>query len=149
MVGEVETILMGIIGVVIGGIIVKIFSIKYQKRIERKEEEEKSKIKYKRAIKAKLTELIDTWNKEWAKDYIDQTEIQNEFDIYSKQLTSIVSIAPDDFSEDIIEELRELSASLRKIKDSDFFFAMGYYESSKKECQEIIKKAEVIREKLE
>ena len=144
-----ETILIGFIGGIIGGIIVSIVSIKYQKRIEKKEEEEKSRIEYKRSIKAKLNELIDTWDKELAKDRIRQREIQNEFDIYSKQLTSIISKAPDDFPEDRIEELRELSTSLRKIKD--FYRGAGpeNYEKFKKECQEIIKKAEVIREKSE
>lgn len=144
-----ETILIGFIGGIIGGIIVSIVSIKYQKRIEKKEEEEKSRIEYKRSIKAKLNEIIDTWNKEEAKDRIRQREIQNEFDIYSKQLTSIISRAPDDFSEDRIEELRELSVSLRKIKDFRRLSGPENYESFKKECQEITEKAEVIREKLE
>ena len=149
MVGEIETILIGFFGGVIGGIIVSIVSIKYQKRIEKKEEEEKSRIEYKRSIKAKLNELIDTWDKELAKDRIRQTEIQNEFDIYSKQLTSIISRAPDDFPEDIIEELRELSASLRKIKDFLHQSGQKNYEEFKKECQETIEKAKDIREKLE
>lgn len=142
-----ETILMGFIGGVVGGLIVNVASIEYQKRIERKAEEEKSRIEYKRDIKSKLNEIVDTWNKELAKDHIRQTEIQNEFDIYSKQLTYIISKAPDDFSGDRMEELRELSTSLRKIKD--FLRVSGNYESFKKECQEITEKAEVIREKLE
>ncbi len=144
-----ETILIGFVGGVVGGLIVSIASIEYQRRIERKAEEKKSRIKYKRDIKAKLNEIIDTWNKELAKDRIRQTEIQNEFDIYSKQLTSIISKAPDDFPIDTIEELRELSASLRKIKDFLRLSGPENYESFKKECQEITEKAEVIREKLE
>ena len=142
-----ETILIGFIGGVMGGLIVNIASIEYQKRIERKAEEEKSIIEYKRDIKAKLNEIIDTWNKELAKDHIRQTEIKNEFDIYSKQLTSIISKAPDDFPGDTIEELRELSTSLSKIKD--FPLVSGNHESFKKECREVTEKAEVIREKSE
>ena len=147
MVSEMGTIVIGFIGGVIGGIVVNTVSYMFQKRIERKEEEEKSRIEYKRVIKAKLNEIVDTWNKELAKDHIRQTEIQNEFDIYSNQLTSIISRAPDDFPEDATEELRELSTSLRKIKD--FLRVSGNYESFKKECREITEKAEVIREKLE
>jgi hypothetical protein len=143
-----ETILIGFIGGVMGGLIVSIVSIEYQRRIERKAEEEKSRIEYKRNTKAKLNEIIDTWNKELAKDRIRQTEIQNDFDIYSKQLTSIISKAPDDFPIDTIEELRELSASLRKIKDFLHLSGPENYESFKKECQEITERAEVIREKL-
>lgn len=144
-----EMILIGLIGGVIGGVLVNIISIKYQKKIERKEEEEKSRIEYKRAIKAKLNEIVDTWNKELAKDRIRQTEIQNVFDIYSNQLTSIISKAPDGFPEDTIGELRDLSTSLRKIKDFIRLSGRENYESFKKECQEITEKAEVIREKLE
>ena len=113
------------------------------------EEEERYRTEYKRSIKAKLNEIIDTWNKELAKDHIDQTKIQNEFDIYSNQLTSIISRAPDDFPEDVIEEFRELSTSLWGVKG--FLIAMGpeNYESFKRECQEITEKSKDIREKIE
>jgi len=149
MVNEMGTILIGFIGGVIGGIFVYIVSYKFQKREEKKEEEGRYRTEYKRSIKAKLNEIIDTWNKELAKDHIDRTKIQNEFDIYSNQLTSIISRAPDDFPEDVIEELREMSTSLRKVKG--FLIAMGpeNYESFKKECQEITEKAKDIRERIE
>ena len=141
-----ETILIGFIGGVLGGLIVNIVSINYQNNELKKAEEEKSRIEYKRDLKAKLNEIIDFWNKELAKDHIRQTEIQNEFNLYSKQLTSIISKAPDDFSRDTIEELKELSTSLIKIKD--LLIVAGNKEPFKKECQEIIEKAEVIRERL-
>jgi hypothetical protein len=149
MAGVIETILISLIVVVIGGVLVNIISTKYQKKIERKREEEKSRIEYKRAIKVKLNEIVETWNKELAKGRIRQIEIQNEFDMYSNQLTSIISKAPNDFPEDTIEELRDLSTSLRKIKDFLRQSGPENYELFKKECQEIIEKAEVIREKLE
>lgn len=149
MVNEMETIFIGFIGGVIGGLIVNIVSYKFQKREEKKEEEERFRTDYKRSIKAKLNEIIDTWDKELAKYPINQKEIQNEFDIYSKQLTSIISRAPDDFPEEVIEELRELSTSLRGIKS--FLRSMGpeNYESFKGECQETTEKAKDIRKKIE
>lgn len=144
-----ETIFIGFIGGVIGGLIVNIVSYKFQKREDKKEEEERFRTDYKRSIKAKLNEIIDTWDKELAKDHINQTEIQNEFDIYSKQLTAIISRAPDDFPEEVIEELRELSTSLRRIKS--FLCSMGpeNYESFNGECQETTEKAKDIKEKIE
>jgi hypothetical protein len=141
MVNEIETILIGFIG----GIIVNVVSYKFQKNIERKEEEEKYRTEYKRNIKAKLNEIIDTWNKELAKDIVDQRKIQNEFDIYSNQLTALISRAPSDFPEDKLEQLRELSTSLRKVKDFRFSAGLENYESFKKECQEITEKAKLIR----
>ena len=70
-------------------------------------------------------------------------------DVFQNSLTSIISRAPDDFPEDVIEELREMSTSLRKVKG--FLIAMGpeNYESFKKECQEITEKAKDIRERIE
>ena len=144
-----ETILIGFIGGVIGGLIVNIVSYKLQKREEKKEEEERDRTEYKRSIRAKLNELIDTWNKEQVTGHINQTQIQNEFDIYSNQLTSIISRAPDDFPVELIEELRKLSASLKVIKN--FISGVGHekYESFKGECQEITDKAKDIIRKIE
>ena len=146
MVSEMETILIGFFGGVIGGVLVNIISIKYQKWTERKEEEEKYIIEYKRAIKAKLNEIINTWNKEKAQNHMHYKIIQNNFDFYSEQLTSIISNSPDDFYDDIIKELGELSVSLREIKN--IRLQSDQYESFNEKCEEIIEKTEVIREKL-
>ena len=144
------TIVIGFIGGVIGGIVVNMVSYKFQKREEKKEEEERSRIEYKRSIKAKLNEIIEAWNKELTQDPLKKIKIQKEFSNYSNQLTSIVARAPDDFPEDITEEIRELTV---KLEELPFLFLnydeYGNIEYVYRECHKIKEKAEDIREKIE
>lgn len=147
---EIETIAIGFFGGIIGGIVVNIVSYKFQKREEKQEEEKRYITEYKRSIKAILNEIIDTWNKELEKNPIGQTKIQNEFDEYSHRLTSVISRAPDDFPEDVIKEVKELSASLGVLKNPVHNgIGREKYENFKKECQDITEKSKHVREKIE
>jgi len=147
-----ETILIGFIGGVIGGIIVNIVSYKFQKREEKKEEEIKYRTDYKRSLKEKLSEIIESWNRELAQDPLNKIRIQKEFSNYANQLTSIIARAPDDFSEDVIEEIRKLVIKLEELPS---LFAIYYdceygnLEHVYRECYKMQKRAKNIRKKIE
>lgn len=107
--------IIGFIGGILGGLIVNILSIKYQKNMDRKIEEEKAETEYFNTLNALLNEIIESWEKELTKDHVDIERVQNDFDIYSRQLTSLISRAPQKFSTEIKLKLKELSSSLAKI----------------------------------
>jgi len=109
--------IIGFIGGIFGGVIVNIISINYQKRIEKKIEAEKSEIEYTDSLKALLNEIVETWEKELTKDYINQERIQNVFDIYSMQLTSLIARGPHNVSPDLMPKLRDLSFTLSNLKN--------------------------------
>lgn len=109
--------IIGFIGGILGGVIVNIISIKYQKREERIVEEEKTKRVFFEQIKSILNEIIEIWDKEKTRDHIDRQRIKNDFNNYSRQLTSLIASAPTDFPLDKLSQLRELSSSLNKIDD--------------------------------
>ena len=145
MVIEVETILIGFIGGVIGGIIVNIAVYKWRK----KEEEKEDKIKYENDLKAKLIAIVGTLEKEVSHGTVDTDKIQNESGIYSDKLTDIISNAPEDFPKNMLKELRELSASLAEIRK--FFFSIGPEDTSifMERCQATIDKAKNIIRKFQ
>ena len=145
MVIEVETILIGFIGGVIGGIIVNIAVYKWRK----KEEEKEDKIKYENDLKAKLIAIVGTLEKEVSHGTVDTDKIQNESGIYSDKLTDIISNAPEDFPKNMLKELRELSASLAEIRK--FFFSIDQEDSGifMEKCQATIDKAKNIIRKFQ
>ena len=149
MVNEIGTILLGIVGGIIGAIAVNYVSYKLQKREERSEEVRRTEVEYQKEIQAKLTELEDTWKNELAKNHVNRNGIQNDFDIFSNQLTAMVPRAPDNFPRDILQELRELCGTLKSL--SDFIPGSGpeNYQEFIKECEKRVAKAKRIRQKLE
>lgn len=149
MVNEIGTILLGLVGGIIGGIAVNYISYKLQKGEERREEVRRTEVKYQKDIQAKLTEIEDTWKNELAKNHVNRKRIQNDFDIFSNQLTAMVARASDNFPRDILQELRELCGSLKSL--SDFIPAIGAenYQEFIKEGEKRVAKAKRIRQKLE
>lgn len=147
MVNEIGTILLGFVGGIIGGIAVNYVSYKLQKRDERREEVQRTEVEYQKEIQAKLTEIEDTWKNELAKNHVDRKRIQNDFDIFSNQLTAMVARAPDNFPRGILQELRELCGTLSL---SDFIPAIGpeNYQEFIKEGEKRVAKAKGIRQKL-
>jgi len=138
--------IIGFIGGIIGGLIVNILSIKYQKNMDRKIEEEKADIKYSNSLNALLNEIIESWEKELTKDHIDRARLQNDFDIYSRQLTSLIARAPQNFSTEKISKLRELSSSLAKLHT--YILTMNNYGFFINDVEKIISFARTIRESL-
>ena len=145
MVSDVTTIGFGVLGGIIGGIIVSVFSIIFQKNIDNNDEENKSKIEYKKIIISKLDEIIDTWEKELSKNRINQSDIQYIFGIFSSDLTSIISNPLDDLPESLKHQLQSLSISLSDIKDFSLALGPANYDQFKDGCQKITDNAKTIR----
>ena len=144
MISDITTIGLGILGGIIGGIIVNIVSIIFQKKIDNKDEEKKSKIEEKNMILSKLDEIIDTWDKELSKNNIDLHDIQYRFGIFSSELTTIISNSSNDLPKSLKHQLQSLSTSLSIIKD--FRLASGPdYVKLKYVCLETIKCAKTIK----
>lgn len=144
MVSDIATIGLGVLGGILGGIIVNVFSIIFQKKLEKKDDEQKSKIEYKNMIVSKLDEIIDTWEKELSKNSIDLHDIQYRFSIFSSELTTIISNSSNDLPKNLKYQLQSVSTSLSNIKD--FRLASGNdYEKLKYVCRETIDCAKTIK----
>ena len=149
MANEISIILLGFVGGIIGGIAVNYVSYKLQKREERKEKVRRTEVEYQKEVQAKLTEIEGTWKNELARNHVNRKRIQNDFDIFSNQLTAMVARAPDNFPRDVLQELRELCGLL--ISLSDFIPAIGAenYQEFIKEGEKRVSKAKMIMQKLE
>lgn len=109
--------LIGFFGGIFGGLFVNFVTMKLQKREDRIAEDEKIKREFSKQVKSIINEIIESWDKESSKKYIDQQRIKNDFDIFSCQLTSLIASAPAEFPSEILSQLRELSISLKKLDD--------------------------------
>lgn len=151
MVSEMETILIGFFGGIIGGLSKDMVSYLYQKNDKKKEGKKRYRTEYKENIKAMLTEIIETWNKELSQDPLKLIKIEREFGDYSSQLTSIIARAPDDFPEDVKKEIRALTSDFERLPTDVFIHyddEYGDIEFVYRKCYKIREKAEAIIEKI-
>lgn len=144
------TTLIGCIGALIVGIFINILSDKHRKSVEKTEEGVKYRTDYKETINVKLSEIIESWDRALAQDPLNEIKIQKEFSNYASQLTHIIARAPDDFSEDVIEEIRKMTIKLEELPRLFaiyYDYEYGNLEHVYRECHKIKEKAEDIREK--
>ena len=123
----------------------------YQRSDKKKEEKKRYRTDYKESIKAMLTEIIETWNKELSQDPLMIGKIEQEFGDYSSQLTSIIARAPDDFPEDVKKEIRALTIDFDRLPYDVFIHyddKYGDIEYVYKKCHKIKEKAEAIVERI-
>lgn len=109
--------LIGFVGGIVGGIIVNFVTLKLQKREDRIIEEEKIKRDFYDQVKSLLTEIVENWDKETKTNSMSIPRLKNDFDIYSRKLTFLISSPPKDIPSDEISQLRELSVSLKNIAE--------------------------------